>query len=183
MYGMIHKALRELAIDKAGEDAWREIAIECKLDSEHFISGQHYSDNVTNALIRAVAAKTGADVDTLLKDFGRHWIEFAENSSFSAVLDMAGDDLVTFLDNLDRMHVSIKTTMPEAVMPSFHVDKAGGDEVVMTYTSPRQGLTPFVTGLLEGVLARFGEQGEISSSPVKDGAVFRIKRASSLRVA
>lgn len=76
MYGMIHKALRELAIEKAGEDAWREIATECKLDSEHF-----------------------------------------------------------------------------------------------------------VTGLLEGLLERFGEKGEVVSRPRPDGAEFRIKRASALRAA
>lgn len=183
MYGMIHKALRELAIEKAGEDAWRDIASECKLDSEHFISGQHYSDDVTNALVAAVAAKTRTDAEVLLKEFGRHWIRFAQGSNYVGVLDMAGDDLVTFLENLDRMHASIKTTMPEAVMPTFQVNAANAKEIVIIYKSPRQGLTPFVEGLLEGVLERFNEKGEISSKPCNDGAEFRIKRASARRVA
>lgn len=183
MYGMIHKALRELAIEKAGEDAWREIATECKLDSEHFISVQHYPDDVTDALVAAVAAKTGADAQTLLKEFGRHWVKFAQNSGYSGVLDMAGGDLVSFLENLDRMHAGIKAAMPEAVMPSFHVDAVKPNEIVVAYASPRQGLTPFVSGLLEGLLERFGEKGEVVSRPRPDGAEFRIKRASALRAA
>lgn len=184
MYGMIHKALRELAIERAGENAWREIATECKLGSEHFISGQHYSDDVTNALINAVAEKAGMAPEALLKDFGRSWIRFVQGSTYAGVLDMAGGDLVTFLENLDRMHASIKATMPEAVTPSFHVETRGRNDIIVTYASPRQGLAPFVEGLLEGVLERFNEKGEISSKPLKDGgAEFRIKRASRLRVA
>lgn len=183
MHGMIHKALRELAIEKAGEDAWREIAAKCKLDSEHFISGQYYSDDITNEMIDAVAAKLGVDVETLLREFGRYWMRFAQNSSYSGVLDMAGDDLVTFLGNLDRMFAAIKAAMPKAIIPSFNLKAVKSDEIVIAYASQRKGLTPFIAGFLEGVLERFGEKGEISNSPRPGGAEFRIKRVSAKRVA
>jgi hypothetical protein len=183
MYGMIHKAARELAVAMVGEAAWGEVIQSCGLGSEHFISGQHYSDDLTVRLIGAIAAKAGVAVDSLLKDFGRHWIKFADRSNYAAVLDLAGDDLETFIKNLDRMHASIKATMPEAAMPSFELVKAAGNRITVVYRSPRRGLEPFVAGLFEGLLERFGETGTVALKPSGDDFIFDIRHERVSRVA
>jgi hypothetical protein len=183
MYGMIHKAARELTISKIGEAAWAKLAADCEVGSEHFISGQHYSDDITFRLIGAIAEKLNVTVDELLVSFGRYWIKFAAQGAYAPALDMAGDDLETFLMNLDRMHSSIKATMPEAVLPSFSVSSSGEDSIDVAYRSPRKGLEPFVTGLLEGLLDRFGETGTITRKPSGAEVIFHINRVRASRVA
>ena len=74
MYGMIHKAAREFTIQNHGEERWRAILAKTPLSSEHFISGQHYADDDTFALLGAVSEDLGVDIDQLLSDFGRYWI-------------------------------------------------------------------------------------------------------------
>jgi len=183
MYGMIHKAAREFTIEKIGDGAWAKLAADCEVGSEHFISGQHYSDDMTFRLIGKIAEVLNLTTEQLLLAFGRYWIKFASEGAYAPALDMAGDDLETFLSNLDRMHASIKSTMPDAVLPSFSVSKAADGQINVTYRSPRKGLEPFVTGLLQGLLARFNETGTISNAPAGDAVVFHIKRASASRVA
>lgn len=183
MYGMIHKVARELGLAALGEASWRDLKAACGLGSEHFISGQYYSDEVTAALLGALAAKMNLSTDALLTRLGRRWIVFAGQSSYGAVMDLAGDDLGAFIRNLDRMHASIKAIMPEAVLPSFEVTKETAAGLTVVYRSERQGLEPFVVGLFEGLLERFGETGSVAFAGGNGHAVFEISRGAAARVA
>jgi len=183
MYGMIHKAAKQLATAKIGAAAWAELEAKCGLSSEHFISGQHYADEITFRLIDEIAARLGTPVDNVLHDFGRYWVKFAEESAYAPVLDMGGDDLETFLANLDRMHASIKVTLPEAITPRFKLASVSPDRIAVHYSSPRKGLEPFVAGLLDGLLERFGERGKVSSAPDADVVVFTIARIRAVSAA
>lgn len=183
MYGMIHKAARELAVREIGEEAWARVLNRCGLDSEHFISGQHYTDDVTFLLIEEIASELDLAVPDLLREFGRYWIHFAEQSAYAPVLDMCGDDLATFLVNLDRMHSSIRATLPEAVTPSFAVTCSNDDRIDVAYRSSRTGLEAFVSGLLEGLLRRFEEQGAVSWARTGEETIFTIDKTCSWSLA
>lgn len=180
---MIHKAARELAVRQFGEAVWDDILSSCEMSTDHFLSGQHYPDDLTNRLIEEIVARSGMSTGELLAAFGRYWIEFVDKSAYASVMDMAGDDLLTFLKNLDRVHSSIKATMPEATVPSFEVVRASPDAIHVVYRSPRKGLEPFVKGLLEGLLDRFSEDGTVSIESDGDYATFLIKRTRASRVA
>ena len=60
-------------------------------------------------------------VEDALRVFGRYWVRFAELSSFGPIMDFTGQDLVTFINNLDRMHRSVVLAMPDARVPSFEL--------------------------------------------------------------
>ena len=171
MYGMIHKAARQFVIEDRGQATWTAIVEQCDLNDEHFISGQHYSDEVTVSLLGQISKNLNRPLQDLLFDFGKYWVKFTAKSSYANVLEMAGDDLVTFLDNLDTMHRSIKATMPEAVMPTFAVTRHDGPNIELLYRSEREGLEDFVRGLLYGLLDRFSEHGEIAVGH-RDGDIF-----------
>lgn len=179
MYGMIHKAARAFTIREHGDQRWAEIAASLDMSDEHFISGQHYSDETTVRLLGAIAADLGVEVAQLLRSFGRYWVEYTAASDYASALEMCGDDLVTFLDSLDDLHRGIKTTMPEAVLPSFSVISSDSTGIELLYQSEREGLESFVTGLLEGVMARFSEPGHVAWTAASDGVAFQITRAAA----
>ena len=183
MYGMIHKAARDFTTQECGEGIWQGIIAKCELGEEHFISGQHYGDETTISLLVAISGELGLELDDLLFRFGKYWINFTASSSYGTVMDMAGDDLATFLSNLDDMHRSIRSTMPDARMPSFMVERQDSAEIELVYRSERTGLTEFVRGLLAGLMERFDEPGEISSFARGNDIVFLIKRSVASRAA
>jgi hypothetical protein len=162
MYGMVHRAARELAIMKHGEAKWSEIAHNAGVSEREFISAEVFTDAITISIISAVAEADKSPMDRTLRELGQFWIEFAGRSAYSSVMTMAGDTLPAFLRNLDRMHTSIQATMPDAVMPSFEVDTVDEAGVTLIYRSQRTGLETFVQGLLEGLMDRFKVTGEVS---------------------
>ncbi|MDM7983051.1 MAG: heme NO-binding domain-containing protein [Maricaulis sp.] len=176
MYGMIHQAARQMVHAVADDATWSKILTTSGLQEEHFISAQTYDDEVTLTLIGAIQSVTEIPLDELLSAFGRYWIEFAASTSYSSVLEMAGNDLETLLENLDRMHTSIKSTMPDADMPSFYVSRVEGRDLYIEYRSSRTGLEAFVKGLLEGLLDRFGDTGEVSFVRRADHVEFAVRR-------
>lgn len=183
MYGMIHKAAKDFTLLQVGEATWQEIVLRCGLNEEHFISGKHYDDETTLALIGEISSTLDTEIDVLLFEFGQFWIKFTARSSYGNVLDMAGDNLASFVGNLDDMHRSITATMPEARMPSFFVQDQSETEISLLYRSDRSGLTEFVRGLLTGLMDRFGETGEISSFPQGSDIIFTISRLKESRAA
>ena len=174
MYGMIHRAARQMVTEQLGATVWGQIETAAGVSEDHFISGATYEDRITLSIVDATAVVTGTGAADVLRDFGQYWIRFAGESAFASVMEMAGDDLPAFISNLNRMHGAIQSSMPSAILPEFvlvHHDATG---LSVRYISDRSGLEPFVAGLLEGLLNRFGIDGEVSWS--SDGAtpVFKI---------
>lgn len=177
MYGMIHQAARQLVLQSHGEAAWRQIVHVSGLTDSDFISAQHYDDEKTLGLIGAISKVSGAPMDELLVAFGQHWITFAAGTSYGRVMDMLGDNLEEFIENLDRMHAGIKATMPQASMPRFELLASNDGDLHVLYQSERSGLTPFVVGLLRGLMARFGVVGDVTGQKeTPEGVVFTISR-------
>lgn len=161
MYGMIHRAAREMVRSSGGEPLWNRILQTSGLKDEAFISGLSYPDHLTFSLIGAVAQEMDLSLDETLLRFGRFWIGFADASAYAPLMTMAGDDIFDFCQNLDRMHASIQVSLPGVDVPSFRVLEIGETFIRIAYISNRSGLEPFVTGLLEGLLERFGHRGEV----------------------
>jgi len=66
--------------------------------------------------------------------------------------------------------------MPDADMPSFYVSRVEGRDLYIEYRSSRTGLEAFVKGLLEGLLDRFGDTGEVSFVRRADHVEFAVRR-------
>ena len=162
MYGLIHRGLRAMVLERAGQDAWAAVERQVGAGPTEFISAMVYEDALTLRLVGAVAERLEITTSDCLRDFGRHWIGFAENSPYGSILDFTGDTLEAFIGNLDRMHQSVRIALPSAQVPSFKILHVAQDRLVVRYASQRSGLESFVTGLLEGVLARFGLTGSVS---------------------
>ncbi len=174
MYGMAHRALRQMMLDRMGPSAWAKVERETSTGPADLISLCVYDDSKTIALIVASAEHLGMPVDEALRVFGRYWVRYAELSSFGPIMDFTGQDLVTFINNLDRMHRSVVLAMPDARVPSFTLTDETRQRLQVRYRSERTGLEAFVIGLLEGVMDRMGETGTVevlTRSETSAGAV------------
>lgn len=174
MYGMVHTAARSMVLETMGEAAWQNILEQADLDGEYFISGQNYSDEVTFALIGAVTKVSRIETAALLKIFGQYWIGYTAKSPYGTMFRVGGDRLDTFLMNLNRMHASVHSTMPASRMPSFELLRKENGRIDVLYTSDRNGLLPFVEGLLSGLMDYFGETGHVTHALADEGDVFSL---------
>jgi guanylate cyclase soluble subunit beta len=104
----------------------------------------------------------GAPVATCLEMFGEHWVLETASKSYDMLLDVAGHDMISFLGNINALHDRITSTFPDYVPPEFAVEKHG-ETYLIHYCSKRQGLTPFVVGLLKGLAVRFNTELTIVS--------------------
>ena len=161
MYGMVNNAFRAYVIDHQGEAAWNDIVERAGLDVGEFGGMTPYDDSVTLAIVGAMVQRSGQSVDDVLRDVGRHWIGFARTTPFANLLAMAGTDFASSIANLDEMHARIQTSLPTIRPPSFACSTRDDGHLEITYHSERDGLFPFVIGVLEGLAAGFGQQLEV----------------------
>jgi hypothetical protein len=158
---MAHRALRQMMLDRLGPAAWAKVERETNTGPADLISLCVYDDSKTIALISASATHLGLPVEEALRVFGRYWVRFAELSSFGPIMDFTGQDLVTFINHLDRMHRSVVLAMPDARVPSFTLMEETRKRLLVRYRSDRTGLETFVIGLLEGLMDRLNETGSV----------------------
>lgn len=177
MYGLVNKAIKGFAIETGGEDAWAEILKNSTCEVDEFISMQAYPDELTLSLVDAAARHFNVAADEILHGFGRHWILFTASEGYSGTLDMYGDNMEEFLNNLDDMHTRLQLTMPELKMPSFRCSYDEDKNLLVDYRSERTGLEAMVLGLLEGIGERFNRSIAITQvdAPVGINARFYVR--------
>lgn len=165
MYGLVNQAVRGLVLDNYGEEAWDKIRI--KADApESFVSMQPYDDAVTYGLVGAAVEVLDLPAEKILYVFGEYWVHKIAAVSYAELMSTSGTDFVDFVKNLDHMHSRIKVTFPDYSPPSFRVKEISEGSIQLDYYSKREGLLPFVEGLMNGVAAHFGS--EITIAHVDD---------------
>ena len=64
---------------------------------------------------------------------------------------MAGHDFVSFVQNLDLLHARVRRSYPDLEPPSFRCTELQEGSFRLHYYSSREGLAPFVIGLIRGL--------------------------------
>ncbi len=176
MYGMIHQAAERMAVEKFGTTRWQAIRDQAGLTSDCFIGFEYYPDRESMSLIRTIAQAAELSEEEVLFQLGHHWVAYAASSAYGRAISMAGTDLYGFFCQLDRMHAAVKSNLPRADLPSFVVESGGSDRFDLHYRSSREGLQPFVHGLIHAIAASFGEEVEATRRDRPRGATFSIRR-------
>lgn len=165
MYGMIHRGIRQMVLDAEGHDAWSAIAATAGIGAAELISAEVYDDAITVRILEATALRLDIPLGTCLERLGTYWVYFAERGFYGDIMRFVGNDLVSFIASLDRMHQAVSMAMPAARVPSFGVVAQEPGMIRVRYCSGRAGLERFVVGLLHGVMARFGLAGTVTQVP------------------
>ncbi len=162
MYGLIHSAIHQLVLDNYGAETWNAILSKAGNPDDAFLTMRSYDDEITFRIVEAVSEVLEVSIGECLEVFGSYWLVKFAPSNYGTLLDYGGNDVAAFLRNLDDMHDHISTSFTEFVPPSFKVDFADKDRILVTYRSQRQGLTPFVRGILSGMKERFNQPFQLT---------------------
>ena len=153
MYGMVNRAIEKFIKEQHGNDTWERVASLAKVEDD-FISMEQYADEVSVNLVVGLSQVTGLTPNQILTSIGEYWVDFAHNSDYGDLLDMAGDSLPEVLSNLDDMHARIGQSFDALKPPSFWISDLTEDSLILHYVSERDGLAPMVVGLVRGLSKR-----------------------------
>ena len=99
----------------------------------------------------AASEELNTPAEDLLRAFGQYWSSRVGPENYRDILGATGTSVATVLANMDLMHARIQNLYPDLVPPSFSVSDTFDGGVMVEYRSHREGLAPFVVGLLEGL--------------------------------
>jgi len=172
VYGLINSSLQGMIRAKFGEEQWNKVLTTSGVPEDSFLSMRRYEDAVTYELVGAASQVLGAPAEACLEMFGEWWVLETAAKNYGALMDAAGGDLLQFLNNMNALHDRITGTFTDYLPPEFKVEAMEEGRHRIHYVSKRQGLTPFVVGLLRGLATRFNSELEIhtqTSLPVESG--------------
>lgn len=161
MYGMIHRAIREMVIDLKGRDAWSEVERCANCGPAELISSEVYSDQITLDILSKSADILEIDYDEMMQKFGYFWIDFSNSGPFRGIMNFSGRSLEVFINNLNKLHNGVQTVLVQSSMPSFDILAVRDGFIAVRYRSKRSGLDSFVIGLFEGLLRHFSLKGRV----------------------
>ncbi len=158
MYGLVNKAIQDLVCEKFGEDKWNEIKKLSGFEDDFFIGLQTYPDALTYALVKSASKILGAESSVVMETFGEYWILYTANEGYGDMMELAGDTLPDFLNNLDMLHNRLNNLMPNLMPPQFSTRNETANSIELEYRSHRAGFSPMVIGLLRGLCKRFNKE-------------------------
>jgi Haem-NO-binding len=161
MFGLVNKGLEDMVCGQYGEEIWEEIKSKAEVEIEAFISMDAYPDDITYRLIDAASVVMKIPATDILEAFGRYWILFTATEGYGSLMEMAGDNLPEFLQNLDNLHARVGLSFPNLQPPSFLCSDLEAESLKLHYYSERPGLTPMVVGMLKGLGEKFNTDVDI----------------------
>ena len=157
MYGLVNRALEEHVLLRWGDATWADIKRRAGVTHDVFLTHEPYPDEVTGALIAATAEAVGLPMAQILEGFGEHWVLVTAQRGYGALLASSGSTLQEFLVNRPNLHTRVTLVFPHLRPPEFRVSDVTEGSLRLTYSSHREGLAPFVVGILQGLGKLFAQ--------------------------
>jgi predicted hydrocarbon binding protein len=168
MYGLVNKAIQDMVRTNFGEEAWQNVKQKAAIENETFVSIEGYPDDLTHRLVRAASEVLGLSSAAIMQAFGEYWVQYTAREGFGELIDMCGDNLPEFLENLDNLHARVGIVFPKIQPPSFECTEVEEENLNLHYYSHRQGLTPMVVGLVQGLGKRFDTEVDIAQTKSRE---------------
>lgn len=179
MYGLVNRAIQEMICERFDESTWQRVKQKAEVLEEQFLSLEPYPDDLTHRLVKAASEVLNLSSREIMQAFGEYWIEFTGKAGYQEIMDISGDTLPEFLENLDNLHTRIGVQFPQFSPPSFECSEEAKNVLELHYRSTRVGLAPMVVGLVQGLGDRFQTQVKITQTQSReqgdDDDTFRIE--------
>lgn len=168
MYGLINKAIQDMICNQTSEEIWQQIKQKADIDVEVFVNIENYPDDYTHRLIQAASQVLELSPAEVMQAFGEYWVQYTAQEGFGEIIDMCGDSLPEFLENLDNLHARVGVVFPKLSPPSFECTDQEDNALNLHYYSDRQGLSPMIFGLVKGLGKRFEAEVEITQTQSRE---------------
>lgn len=178
MYGLVNKAIEQMARQQFGDDIWRAIKLRSNIDVDVFLNMNQYSDEITYKLVSAASEVLRISPEQVLEAFGRYWILYTAREGYGDLMTFSGSTLKEFLFNLDALHARVGLSYQAFHPPSFECTDIEENTMLLHYRSTREGLGYLVVGLVKGLGERFQTPVEVAIIEQKatgaDHDIFRL---------
>jgi len=171
MYGMIHRALRQMVNEQLGEEAWKALEKKVNIGPTELLTAMAYDDALTFRIVAEAADRLNLSIDECLFAFGNYWIRYADQGSLASIMNFTGATLPSFIANLDRLHLAVGAAMPGTKLPTFSVLESAEQHMLVEYRSDRTGMEEFVRGLFHGLMEKFHVLGSVEIADRPAGAI------------
>jgi hypothetical protein len=158
MYGMVNKAVEDMVKANHSPEVWKQIKSRAGVSVDAFIRNESYSDDITYRLVGAASDVLQQPVEKILLAFGEHWVLHTAQESYGGMLRAAGKTLPEFLKNLPSFHDRVALIFPKLQPPHFKCSDITEGSLQLHYYSHREGLAPFVIGLMHGLGKMFNTE-------------------------
>jgi guanylate cyclase soluble subunit beta len=162
MYGLINKALKTMISDGHGTEVWEMILHKSAVPEDSFTTMQQYNDDITYALVDATSEILETPAAVCLELFGHYWATVTAPNAYEMLFQTTGENLFEFLDNVNSLHDRITSTFIGYIPPHF-ITTNDKNKMELVYESQREGLTPFLIGIIKGLADRFEVQVKFES--------------------
>ena len=182
MYGLVNSSIRSLVCNRYGDDKWQLVLRKAGLPDEPYFNMLQYSDTITSKLFEYSAQVIGVTNASFMEEVGYYWTNFTMNAGYGCIMALAGKTFDEFVKNLDELHARVALIYPELSPPSFSYDPIDDCSFRLSYFSKRNGLQPFVVGLLKGLGAKFSRTVDVTllqkrTSPKTSDIFFVVHKA------
>ncbi|MBW4616952.1 MAG: heme NO-binding domain-containing protein [Desmonostoc vinosum HA7617-LM4] len=168
MYGLVNKAIQDMVCDRFGEKTWIQIKQQAEVNVDVFIRMEGYPDDITHRLVKAASIVLGLSPTDIMQAFGEYWVQYTSDEGYGEMMDMSGDTLPEFLENLDNLHARVGISFPQLQPPSFECSDMEENSLNLHYRSTRNGLTPMIVGLVKGLGKKFETEVDITQTQNRD---------------
>lgn len=155
MLGWINRSVKEFILTSFGAEAWEAILAKYPHDSK-WRSQCPYSDSLTVDLVVTAATHLGVPVEQALEAYGVFFFSYVESLGYKKLIQILGNTLFDFLQNLNNLHLLLQFSFPEMISPAFKCKtiSLAPPIVQLTYSSARQGLFHIVFGIVKETARR-----------------------------
>jgi len=160
MHGLILSELKRFSDATFGKQAWRELVKAAGLGERVYLSGKIYPDSEVIAIVGAAARRAGADVQTVLEQFGE-FIAPTLMNVYKPYIKPAWKTLDMIEYTESNIHRAVRLRDPGAAPPELKVRRVSPKEVVIIYESDRK-MCSVAKGITRGVAKHYQEQVEIN---------------------
>ena len=137
MHGMIFAELQRYVSTKHGPDTWTALTQRAGLAGKLYLPVNEYPDSEIKALVTTASSMTGRGAPEILEDFGE-FITPSLIAMYGHLLSPKWTALDVIENTEGTVHTVVRVKNPGARPPQLKTLRTSPDEVVLTYTSPRQ---------------------------------------------
>jgi len=167
MYGMVNKAVEDMVVRHHGEPMWERIKANAGVETDVFMSNENYADEITYRVVAAASRILQTPAEQTLINFGEHWVLHTAQEGYGGLMSAAGKTLPEFMRNLPNFHSRMTMFFPKLQPPHFECTDLAERSLKLHYHSHRQGLAPFVVGLMQSLGNNSTTRSPCDRSPQK----------------
>ena len=115
------------------------------------LSSCPYPDDLMYSIIIAASETLGTSINTMLEQYGRHFLRHLFEQGYGNMLRCLGSSLPDFLGSLNDMHVHFSLSYEHMMVPVFAVQNVTSTSLELMYDASRPGVWPIVAGMLKEI--------------------------------